>query len=139
MLKINWKGVNILPWVMAAAGVARNLIRRKGTMEKVDINKLAEEVISDLADLKAEAKAVKSVKDALKILPAVIKKVEEVAGGVALAGAEKKELAVAVINKLVDIPWVPESAEAYIIGLGIDAAVAALNRLLGTSWLEKVA
>ena len=138
MLKINWKGVNILPWIMAAAGMARNLIRRK-TMEKVDIDKLAEEVLADLADLKAEAKEVKGVKDALKILPAVIKKVEEVAGGVKLAGEQKKELAVAVINKLVDIPWMPEPAEAFIIGMAIDAAVAALNRLLGTSWLAKLA
>lgn len=107
-------------------------------MEKVDIDKLADEVIADLVALKEEAKQVKGVKDALQILPAVIKKVEEISGGVKIAGAQKKELAVAVLNKLVDIPWVPEAAEAMLIGLAIDAVVAAFNRLLGTAWLAKI-
>ena len=107
-------------------------------MEEVNIEKLAEGVITDLAELKAEAGQVKNVKDALQILPAVVKKVEEVAGGVKLAGDQKKELPVAVLNKIIDIPWVPEAAEAVIIGMAIDAIVAAANKWLGTAWLAKI-
>jgi len=136
-MKITVRGVNILPWILPAINLIRKLTRRK-IMEKVDMEKLAADVLTDLSELKDQAKQVKGVKDALQILPAVIKKVEEVAGGIKLAGAQKRELAIAVINKLVDIPWVPEAAEGALIGLAIDAIVSALNKLLGTSWLAKV-
>ena len=134
-MRINLK---LLTWLIPALKIIWKIVRRKNIMEKVDIDKLADEVIADLVALKEEAKQVKGVKDALQILPAVIKKVEEISGGVKIAGAQKKELAVAVLNKLVDIPWVPEAAEAMLIGLAIDAVVAAFNRLLGTAWLAKI-
>jgi hypothetical protein len=107
-------------------------------MEEIDIKKLAGEVIEDLKALKTEAAEIKGVKDALGVIPDVIKKVEEVAGGVKLAGGQKKELAVAIINALVDIPWVPESAEAALISLAIDAMIAGFNKLFGNTWLAKV-
>ena len=138
MIRITHKGVNILPALLFLAGQARKLLRRKN-MEPVDINKLAAEVVEDLAALKAEAKSVKSVKDAFKVIPAVIKRVEEISKNVKLASSQKKELAVAVLNKLVDIPWVPEAAEAVLIGLAIDAIIAAVNKWFGANWLAKLA
>lgn len=138
MLKITHKGVNLVPALLFLAGQVRKLLRRK-TMEPVDIEKLAAETVEDLKDLKAEGKKVKDVKSALQIIPAVIKKVEEISKNVKLASSQKKELAVAVINKLVDIPWVPEAAEAVLIGLAIDAIIAAVNKWFGASWLAKLA
>ncbi|HSW49204.1 MAG TPA: hypothetical protein VLH09_03470, partial [Bryobacteraceae bacterium] len=127
MLKITHKGVNLVPALLFMAGQVRKLIRRRN-MEPVNIEKLAAEIVEDLKDLKAEGKKVKDVKSALQIIPAVIKKVEEISKNVKLASEQKKELAVAVINKLVDIPWVPESAEGVLIGLAIDAIIAAVNK-----------
>lgn len=138
MLKITHKGVNLVPALLFLAGQVRKLLRRK-TMEPVDIEKLAAETVEDLKDLKAEGKKVKDVKSALQIIPAVIKKVEEISKNVKLASSQKKELAVAVINKLVDIPWVPEADEAVLIGLAIDAIIAAVNKWFGASWLAKLA
>jgi hypothetical protein len=108
-------------------------------MENVDMKKLAGEVVEGLKDLKEEAVKVKSIADAIKIVPEVIKKVEVVAKDVKMAGAEKKELAVAILNILIDIPFVPEAMEGMIISFAIDAAVAALNRLFGKQWLTQVA
>ena len=141
MLKITHKGVNRVPALLFLAGQVRKLIRRRN-MEPVDIEKLAVEIVEDLKDLKdlkAEGKKVKDVKSALQIIPAVIKKVEEISKNVKLASSQKKELAVSVINRLVDIPWVPEAAEAVLIGLAIDAIIAAVNKWFGASWLAKLA
>ena len=69
----------------------------------------------------------------------VVHKVEELAANIKLAGADKKALAVKVINLLVDIPYVPESLEEIIFSYAVDAIVAAFNRKLGKGWLAKVA
>lgn len=104
----------------------------------VDINALAEEILADLKELKGEVAEVKSAKEAVTLIPEVVKKVEEVAGNVKLASTQKKELAVAVLNKLIDIPWIPENVEAVAIGYAIDAVIAAVNKWFGSAWLAKL-
>ena len=69
----------------------------------------------------------------------VVHRVEELAANIKLAGADKKALAVKVINLLVDIPYVPESLEEIIFSYAVDAIVAAFNKKLGKGWLAKVA
>jgi hypothetical protein len=50
------------------------------------------------------------------------------------SGSKKKELAVEFINDKVDVPYLPEWAEAKVIALLIDLIVYMLNRTLGKSW-----
>jgi len=102
----------------------------------MDYEKKAEELVAKLDEVKGKIQGVGSIKAALDIVPDVVSLVEAEAAD--LAGADKKKLAVAVLNKLIDIPFIPESVEAIIIGWAIDAAVAALNRLVGKDWLAKL-
>jgi len=102
----------------------------------MDYDKKAEELVAKLDEVKGKIAGVDSLRAALDIVPDVVALVEAEASE--LAGADKKALAVAVLNRLIDIPLLPESVEAVIIGWAIDAAVSALNKLVGKAWLEKL-
>jgi hypothetical protein len=138
-------------------------------MEEIDLDKLAESTAADLksAGSAVSAEDVAAVKDAFKkkedektgllgipgfikrmlagisvihvLIADVVHKVEQIAQDIKLAGADKRALAVKVINLLVDIPYVPENVEAWVIGYAIDAIVAAFNKKLGKAWLAKLA
>lgn len=126
-------------------------------MGDVNISELAGKVveeIKDSADILDGVKAVKAawasesnvIKKAFKAVSAdvsvitdVVQRVETLGADLKLAGAQKKDLAVAVINTLVDIPWVPEALEAQLIEFAVDAIVGAFNKKLGKDWLAKVA
>lgn len=123
----------------------------------MEINKLAAKVVAELkdgADIVAGIKAVKeawasesnvlkkafkAVSAAVSVITDVVQRVETLGADLKLAGAQKKELAVAVINSLVDIPWVPEALEAQLIEFAVDAIVGAFNKKFGKGWLEKIA
>ena len=102
----------------------------------MNYEKKAEELLGKLDEVKGKIAGVGSLKTAFDVVPDVVSLVEAEAAD--LAGADKKQLAVAVLNKLIDIPFIPESVEAVIIGWAIDAAVAALNKLVGKDWLAKL-
>ena len=55
-----------------------------------------------------------------------------------LTSDEKKDVAVDVINKFVDIPVAPEWLEAIGIHKMVDMIVTMLNKIFGKNWLEKV-
>ena len=99
-----------------------------------DYRKKALELIAKFNELQLEK--IKSFRDALKLIPTVIRVVETEYWGV--AEADKKELAVAIANELVDLPYLPESAEAAIFGAAIDVAVDTLNRFFGQNWYERI-
>ena len=84
-------------------------------------------------------KAFKAVTAAVSVITDVIERVESFGSSLKLAGDKKKELAVEVINKLVDIPYVPEASEAMMIDLAVEAIVGAFNKKFGKDWLAKVA
>jgi len=84
-------------------------------------------------------KAFKAVSAAVSVITEVVQRVETIGADLKLAGDKKKELAVEVINALVDIPWVPEALEAQLIEFAIDAIVGAFNKKFGKDWLSKIA
>ena len=84
-------------------------------------------------------KSFKAVSAAVEVISDVVERVERVGADLKLAGDKKKELAVEVVNSLIDIPYVPEAAEAVMIELVIDTVVRTLNRRLGKDWLGKIA
>lgn len=123
----------------------------------MEIKKLAEQVVAELKDsaeildgvkaVKAAwgsesnilKKAFKAVSAAVSVITDVVQRVETLGADLQLAGDKKKELAVAVINSLVDIPWVPEALEAQLIEFAVDAIVGAFNKKFGKGWLGKIA
>ena len=105
------------------------------TNASVDLDKLADSVLADLAAVKTELAGFKGpVADVVKNIPDVVAAVEKVGNDLKLAGAQKRDLAVKILNKLIDIPLVPESVEAILIGFVVDAVVAAYNKY-GKDWL----
>jgi len=104
----------------------------------MDYEAKAKELIAKLGAVADEIKSVKSLSGALAVVPDVVKLVESVGQEEDIKGADKKQLAVAVLNALIDIPFLPESVEGMLIGWAIDAVVAALNKLVGPDWLAKL-
>ncbi len=98
-----------------------------------DYEKKAQEIIAKVQALKLET--VKNWKDAIRLIPQIIKAVELNAW--TSGNYEKKKLAVAIANEMVDIPYLPESAEAAVFGGMIDFAVDLANQLFGKNWIEK--
>lgn len=84
-------------------------------------------------------KAFKAVSAAVSVITDVVERVEILGADLKLAGTSKKELAVEIINTLVDIPWVPEAMEAQLIEFAVDAIVGAFNKKFGKGWLGKIA
>lgn len=79
-----------------------------------------------------------SITGKVDILQAVLVEVEKTAKEIGtLTGKDKKKLAIDVINIVIDIPMVPEWAEAVIIEYVIDIVIALLNKWFGHAWLDK--
>lgn len=53
-------------------------------------------------------------------------------------GEQKREVAIDVINELINIPVLPEFVEASIIGWIIDILVETFNKLGGQEWLNQL-
>ncbi len=105
----------------------------------MDYEKKAQELLDNLGTVKDRIKGVSGLKAAIEAIPEVVALVENLGVEEVIASADKKKLAVAVINALVDIPFLPESVEGMLIGWAIDAVISAFNKLLGHNWLLQVA
>jgi hypothetical protein len=55
-----------------------------------------------------------------------------------LNSEEKKDMAAELLNKLIDIPYMPEWLEAKLFDFSIDGAVQILNNLFGHKWLKDI-
>lgn len=94
------------------------------------------ETLKKRLDLETAIKE-KDLQKVWDIIAGVIVNVESIIE-VKLEGKEKRQLAIDIINELVDIPVIPEFIEAKIIGLVVDAIVSALNKIFGKQWIERV-
>ena len=73
------------------------------------------------------------------ILQATLVEVEKTANEVGgLPGEQKKKLAVEIINKIVDIPVIPEWVEAKIIEYIIDIMIGFFNKHFSHAWIKAV-
>ena len=119
----------------------------------MDLAKIADQIIADVKSGKVIFKGLADVAAAVKnasgflgkisagakaignVIYAGVKYVEDIALELKLAGNQKKELAVLIINQLIDLPLLSESMEAVVIGFAVDVAVAVLNNHSGHGWL----
>jgi len=99
----------------------------------IDYEAKADELIKSSKELAEDIK-----EGGIKYIPAAIKSVEFEAIKEGFNGADKKQLAVSIINKLINIPIMPEWLEEKIIGFAIDAIITTLNKFLGKNWGEKI-
>jgi len=83
--------------------------------------------------------SIESINGKVDILQATILEVEKTSKEVGgLSSAEKKQLAVDIINSLVNIPILPEWIEAKVIEYVIDIVIALMNKWFGHLWVNKV-
>lgn len=99
---------------------------------------IIEEIKVKASEAKETVKGVKSAGEAIKLLPTVVKSVEELSKEIKQSGLNKRNLVVNVLNSFVDIPFIPESIEAAIFGVAVDAVIAAFNKYFGKQWLEVI-
>lgn len=99
----------------------------------MDYKAKADELINSSKELAEDIK-----EGGIKYIPNAIKSVEFEAIKEGFKGSDKKQLAIAIINKLVNIPVIPEWLEEKIIGFAIDAIIVTLNKFFGKKWGEKI-
>ena len=107
-------------------------------------NSVSEELVSKTLErfvgLKEQLISVKfnSVKSVVSAGIELVKFVESLSRDGEIQKSDKKELVIKVLNRLIDIPKVPEFAEAWVIGFAVDLIVCTLNKSLGQDWLNKL-
>ena len=107
-------------------------------MEPLEIKKAADAIEAEVREAKTELKTkkVRGLRSLFEVVRLVVQRIERLAKAATLAGPEKRALAVEVLNRLVDIPFLPETTEAWLIGWAIDRAVAEFNKRLGHVWRD---
>lgn len=111
-------------------------------MTPEQIEQLTLELFEDFEDIKIRLGRIgdfnpDAVKECYEIIVEVIQIIEEYSNNVQqLTGEEKKEVAVKMLNDIVDIPWVPDFVEGALIGWSIDLIVTLFNKYIGQEWLE---
>jgi len=102
----------------------------------------AEDIAGQIVDGSQELKALvgkKNPADVSTLLPLAIKAVEAKSQMMGMSSEGKKEVAVAIISKLVKMPSIPDELKPLVIGKLVDAAVAVANKFLGKKWFQKTA
>lgn len=123
-------------------------------MTEIEISALADKTVADIREGKLVVEGLRDVKEAIKeasgfmgkikagakaigkLIYGAVKYAEQLGRDMKLAGNQKRELAVQVVNKLIDLPWLNESMEATMIGFAIDVLVAGFNAHIGKKWLD---
>ena len=107
-------------------------------MTKRNKNKILKKVWDEAEDAYEEIKALEGfhVSHIWKFIVIVAQNIEDLSEN--LTGTEKKELATIIVNKLIDIPIVPEWMEEKVFALLIDVIVESFNSIFGkNSWNHK--
>jgi hypothetical protein len=111
-------------------------------MTDKELEILSDELFEDLKDLKIRLGRFgkfdrSAVFETYDIIIDVIKNVEEHSTNMSkLSGSDKKDLAVLVINKIIDIPFLPEYFEGVLIEWSIELSVQIVNKIGGKDWLN---
>jgi len=103
----------------------------------MDTDKIAKEIYTEIKEVVEAVSKAQGLKGFGLVIPLVLARVEAARGNVsALTGEEKKDVAVKVLNKFIDLPVLPEFIEAKVIGMAVDWFVSFFNRNYGKGWLS---
>lgn len=99
----------------------------------MDANAVADEIINAVEGLKSLS-GTKKIGDLINVAPIVLSAIETKATAMAMSSAEKKEVAVVILDRLVKIPGVPSKLKTVFFGHAVDAAIALANKVAGKKW-----
>lgn len=106
--------------------------------------KLVNSTVEEIKSVKEywKEKSVNTLRGIIDLVVYVVKVVEKIASNGEIQKSDKKEFATKVLNKFLDIPYLPEWGEervyGLVIGIVVDTVVATFNNALGKDWLNKV-
>ena len=101
--------------------------------EEINTKELATQLLWKFKDMKKEVGDVwdeikeKDWTGAFKEIPDVLSQIQELGKAMKLTGEQKKEVAVHLINEMVNIPILPESIERKIISAVVESVLVALK------------
>jgi len=101
--------------------------------EEINTKELATQLLWKFKDMKKEVGDVwDEIKEkdwigAFKEIPGVLSQIQELGKAMKLTGEQKKEVAVHLINEMVNIPILPESIERKIISAVVESVLVALK------------
>ena len=113
-------------------------------MTPEQLEQITLELLAEFEDIKIRLGRIgkfspEAVRECYNIIVDVVRLIEDYSANVQLlTGEEKKEVAVKMLNDVVDIPWVPEFVEASLIGWSIDLVIDLLNKYIGQDWLNLI-
>lgn len=132
-LKVILSVMRRIPWarLSVALSVLSPLKRLFSKKEASMVDqKLVDQVEMDVrALMHLEHGLLRNLSDLYAIIHESVADIQKLTKDVLVTGKQKKDVAVAVINRIVDIPYLPEKVEEFILNYGIDLAIAQLKRL----------
>ena len=101
-----------------------------------ELDTLADKIVAEVKGAKEQFKdrKISNFKDVLSLVPFLVRLLENLSYKSEINKADKKVLAVKVLNRLIDVPALPEWAEEKLLGLLVDQVVEAFNQTLGKVW-----
>lgn len=106
------------------------------------LREITEELLSELNQKKIKLGRIgkfnaDAVKDSYVVITNTVKMIEIYAEDLEdFNGEGKREVAVAMLNEVIDIPFLPEFVEGALLGWSVDLAVDLFNRLGGQVWID---
>jgi len=101
----------------------------------MDIHEIASMLVNELKATVEEVVKAHGIRGWGQLIPTVVMRVEAVReAGQGLSGPDKKQVAVTVLNQLINLPIVPEFVEEKIFSLAVDWFVHFFNRSHGHTW-----
>ncbi len=101
----------------------------------MDVSEMASLLVNELKATAEELTKARGIKGWGALIPAVIFRVEQIReAGAPLSGSEKKAVAVLTLNRLINLPIVPEFVEEKIFQWAVDWFVEFFNRSYGKKW-----
>lgn len=111
-------------------------------MTNEQLEQITEELLAELNQKKIKLGRIgkfdaDAVKDSYTVITNTVTMIEAYAEDLEdFQGEQKREVAVNMLNEIIDIPFIPEFVESSLIGWSIDLAVDLFNRIGGQTWLE---
>ena len=109
-------------------------------MEVNKLEKSLHDLLEEVKNLKEDLKStkIKTLKGIYEFIVFIVRFIEKLSKDQEIKKADKKVLAVGLLNYFIDIPWVPEAVEGRLLDMLVDLTVEVFNQTFGKMWIEKL-